>query len=80
MLFVLLRRRDKEDRPVMWNVKEGEMIKEPDESVPAGDTLHRQVRMLGKISDKSSYKNLKNAIKSTKFFTNKQAPRKPAGK
>jgi len=28
---------------------------------------------MGKISDKSSYKNQKNAAKSSQFFTNKQA-------
>jgi hypothetical protein len=28
---------------------------------------------MGKISDKSSYKNQKSATKSTQFFTNKQA-------
>ena len=35
---------------------------------------------MGKISDKDSYKNLKNATKSSKFFIDKQAPKKPKPK
>jgi len=31
---------------------------------------------MGKISDKSSYKNMKNAIKSSQFFVAKQAAKK----
>jgi hypothetical protein len=35
---------------------------------------------MGKISDKSSYKNLKSAMKSSQFFIAKQAPKKPKKK
>jgi len=35
---------------------------------------------VGKISDKSSYKNKQNAIKSSKFFIDKQAPKPPKQK
>jgi len=35
---------------------------------------------MGKISDKDSYKNMKNAIKSSKFFIDKQAAKKPKQK
>ena len=35
---------------------------------------------MGKISDKDSYKNLKTAAKSSKFFVDKQAPKKPKQK
>lgn len=28
---------------------------------------------MGKVSEKSSYKNIKNAVKSTQFFAAKQA-------
>lgn len=31
---------------------------------------------MGKISDKSSYKNMKNATKSSQFFITKQALKK----
>ncbi|SFL43187.1 hypothetical protein SAMN04490355_100492 [Pelosinus propionicus DSM 13327] len=35
---------------------------------------------MGKVSPKSSYKNIKSAEKSTKFFIDKQAPKKPVKK
>ena len=35
---------------------------------------------MGKISDKSSYKNQLKATKSSKFFTDKQAPKPPKAK
>jgi len=35
---------------------------------------------MGKISDKDSYKNMKTAAKSSKFFIDKQAPKKPKKK
>jgi hypothetical protein len=31
---------------------------------------------MGRVSDKSSYKNIKNAVKSSQFFATKQAARK----
>lgn len=31
---------------------------------------------MGKVSEKSSYKNIKNATKSTQFFKTKQAMKK----
>jgi hypothetical protein len=39
-----------------------------------------EVIILGRISDKSSYKNMKNAVKSSKFFTDKHAAKKPKQK
>ena len=35
---------------------------------------------MGKVSDKDSYKNQKTAAKSSKFFIDKQAPKKPKQK
>ena len=35
---------------------------------------------MGKVSDKDSYKNMRTATKSTKFFIDKQAPKKPKQK
>jgi len=35
---------------------------------------------MGKISDKSSYKNIRSAIKSSQFFIAKQAEKKPKPK
>jgi len=35
---------------------------------------------MGKVSDKDSYKNMKTATKSAKFFIDKQAPKKPKQK
>lgn len=35
---------------------------------------------MGKVSDKSSYKNQLKAAKSSKFFTDKQAPKPPKQK
>jgi hypothetical protein len=32
---------------------------------------------MGKISDKSSYKNIKSAVKSSKLYIAKQAAKKP---
>jgi hypothetical protein len=39
-----------------------------------------EVIVLGKISDKSSYKNIQKAAKSSQFFTAKQAAKKPKQK
>lgn len=35
---------------------------------------------MGKVSEKSSYKNIKAAAKSTQFFIAKQTPKKPKKK
>lgn len=41
--------------------------------MPFKEYLHAEGEYMGKISQKSSYKNIRTAAKSSKFFIDKQA-------